>query len=92
MRATTVDSEVLRSRALGLRRLSASMAASEVVGVGVRAGSDVWLGPTATRCHDELTELGRRVTRASDVLIENARSLERRALELEIVAAGRAAH
>jgi hypothetical protein len=87
MPATTVDSELLRRRALGLRQLSVSMAASQVVDVRTRAGGDVWLGPTATRCHDDLTDLGRRVTRAADTLIMNARSLERRALELEIAAA-----
>jgi hypothetical protein len=92
MPTTTVDSELLRRRALGLRRLSDSMSISEIVDLRTRAGSDVWSGPTATRCHDELTDLGRRVTSAADALILRARSLERRALELEIVAAGAAAH
>jgi hypothetical protein len=92
MPTTTVDSELLRRRALGLRQLSASLAASEIVDLRTRAGGDVWLGPTANRCHDTLTELGRRVTRAADVLIVNARTLERRALELEAIAAGSAAH
>jgi hypothetical protein len=91
MPTTTVDSELLRRRALGLRQLSASMAAGEIVDLRTRAGGDVWLGPTATRCHDELTELGRRVSRAAESLIVSARALERRAFELEVVAAGAAA-
>ena len=67
------------------------MASSQVVDLRRRAGRDVWLGPTATRCHDDLTTIGRQVVRAADDLVVRARALERRALELEIVAAGAAA-
>jgi hypothetical protein len=88
MPTSSVDAEVLRRRALTLRRLSDSMSTSEAVDLRVRAGADVWIGPTATRCYDDLTALGRVLVRAADDLIVRARALERRALELEIVAAG----
>ncbi|MCU1359887.1 MAG: hypothetical protein JWN99_1176 [Ilumatobacteraceae bacterium] len=66
------------------------MSTSEAVGLRLRAGLDVWMGPTATRCHDDLTALGRRLTSAGDDLIARARSLERRALALDFVALGTA--
>jgi hypothetical protein len=76
---------VLRGRAASLRQLARAMSAAEVVSLRRRAESDVWIGPTATRCHDELTELGRRILRAADDLVRHAHALERRALELEAV-------
>jgi hypothetical protein len=88
MPATTVDSQALRRRALTLRTLADSISTSNAVDLRRRAEDDVWLGPTATRCHDDLTELGRQMGRASDDLVVRARALERRALELEIVASG----
>jgi hypothetical protein len=88
MPTTTVDSQALRRRALTLRTLADSMATSQAIDLRRRAEGDVWLGPTATRCYDDLTELGRQMGRASDDLVVRARTLERRALELETVAAG----
>ena len=88
MPSTTVDSQVLRRRASTLRSLADTIAGSQAVDLRRRAADDVWLGPTATRCHDDLTQLGRSLGRAADDLVMRARTLERRALELELVAAG----
>lgn len=79
---------MLRRRARALRRLADSISTSEAVDLRLRAGMDAWIGPTASRCCDDLTALGRGLTRAADDLTVRARALERRALELETLAAG----
>jgi hypothetical protein len=90
MPTSSVDADVLRRRARTLRHLADSVTTSEAAGLRVRADADVWIGPTATRCADDLTALGHRLTRAADDLIQRARALERRALALDIVALGTA--
>lgn len=92
MPTSSVDAEVLRRRAAALRRLAHSVSTSEAIDLRLRAGADVWIGPTATRCLDDLTTAGRRLVGAADDLIVRARGLERRALELETVAMGAGAH
>lgn len=86
------DAEVLRRRATALRRLSVAITTSEAIDLRLRAGDEVWIGPTATRCADDLIAIGRRLTRAGEGLVVRAKALERRALELELVAAGLGAH
>lgn len=88
MPTSSLDAEVLRRRAAALRRLSTSISSSEAVDLRRRAGSDAWVGPTAARCADELTLLGRKLIRAGDDLLVRARAMEQRALQLEIVASG----
>lgn len=82
------DAEVLRRRATALRRLSLAITSSEAIDLRLRAGDEVWIGPTATRCSNDLIAIGRRLTRAGDDLILRAKALERRAFELELVVAG----
>lgn len=86
------DPEVLRRRATALRRLAISITASEAIDLRRRADDQVWIGPTATRCWDELAAMGRRLKHAGDDLVVRAKVLERRALELELVVAGVGPH
>ncbi len=86
------DAELLRRRAAALRRLSLAITSSEAIDLRRRANDHVWIGPTATRCVDDLIAMGRRLTRAGDDLVVRAKALERRALEAELVAAGVGTH
>jgi hypothetical protein len=77
----------LRVRAAVLRTLASSISTCDAVELRRRAGDDVWIGPTAARCHDDLTALGRRLVDAAEQLTQRARLLDRRAAELEVLAA-----
>lgn len=77
----------LRQRAVALRTLATSIAMCDAVDLRRRAGDDVWIGPTAASCLDELTSLGRRLVGAADQLQRRASTLDRRAAELEVIAA-----
>lgn len=87
MTAPSPEVEILRARAAGLRKLAGRLQASPVVDLHRRAGTDVWLGPTAFECHDELITLGRRITDAADDLVWSARSLEQQAAVLAAMTA-----
>jgi hypothetical protein len=86
------DPHVLRGRATALRRLSLAITTSEAIDLRHRAGDEVWIGPTATRCADDLIALGRRLQATGDDLVLRAKALERRAFELELVVAGVGPH
>jgi hypothetical protein len=90
MPPSSVDADALRRRATNLRHLANVMSTTDAVDLRLRADADVWLGPTATRCFDDLAMLGRRLVGAADELIVRARALERRAIALDVVALGSA--
>lgn len=77
----------LRRRAVALRTLATSIDTCGAVDLRRRATVDVWIGPTAASCHDELTSLGRRLLDAADQLQRRASALDRQAAELEVIAA-----
>jgi hypothetical protein len=90
MPPSSVDADVLRRRATSLRHLADAMSTSDAVDLRLRADADVWIGPTATRCFEDLAILGRRLTGAADQLIVRAKALEHRAVALDVVALGTA--
>jgi hypothetical protein len=77
----------LRARASGLRTAARSLYTSPIVDLHLRAGTDVWIGPTASDCQADLVSMGRRITDAADELVRRARRLEQQADVLESVAA-----
>jgi hypothetical protein len=85
--ATTPHSQLLRTRAAALRKLSAALDSSRMIDLHRRAGEDVWLGPTASRCRDDLQQLARTLATEAADLVVRARTLEQRADVIESVAA-----
>jgi hypothetical protein len=77
----------LRVRATGLRTVARALHTSPIVDLHLRAGTDVWIGPTASGCQADLVAMGRRVTGAADELVRRARRLEQQADVLEAMTA-----
>lgn len=78
---------VLRGRARTLRRLGAALLDAEASRLHLRAGPEVWSGPAAATCLDELQVLRRRLADARDDLERRAIRLEAQAARLDAVAA-----
>ncbi len=85
----TTDVVRLRARAQQLRRVAGLLAERSVADLRRRAGDDVWRGPLADRCRDDLAMAQRRLDSAADELRLHAMLMERRAdeAEMRIVAA-----
>ena len=77
----------LRSRATGLRRLATQLTERDLRDIRRRAGDDVWRGPLADRCRDEVLVAQRRLDLAVDDLRRHALVLERQADEIDLRAA-----
>ncbi len=75
----------LRTRARALRQLAEATTMQSVRTLHHRAGPDTWAGPLATRFLDDLTGLRRELSAAHDELREAARTLDRRAAEIELL-------
>jgi hypothetical protein len=80
----TSSAEQLRTRARALRQLAARVSVCTGLTLHQRAGDDTWIGPTASRCRDDLLTVRRELLTAHDELIAAARRLERQATELEV--------
>ncbi len=78
------DAVRLRTRARELRSLAGQLAERSVADVRRRAGDDVWHGPVADRCRDDLATAQRRLDSATDELRRHALALERQADEVEL--------
>lgn len=78
---------VLRTRAHHLRGLATQLIACSVGDLSRRAGDEVWRGPLADRCRDELVAARRRLDVAADELRHHALVLDRRADEADLRAA-----
>ena len=78
------DAVLMRARAQTLRRLAGLLAERSVADLGRRAGDDVWRGPLADRCRDDLAAAQRRLDSAADELRHHALVLERHADEVEM--------
>lgn len=83
---STVDAELLRTRARTLRRLAALVQQRVLLDLCRRAGDDTWRGPLADHCRDDLRSALRRLDAEGDELLRQAQVLERRAEELDMVA------
>lgn len=83
----TVSADLLRTRARGLRRLAALVDRRVVLDVLRRAGDDTWRGPIADDVRADLTAAVHRLDAAADDLLRQAVLLERRADELDLLAA-----
>lgn len=83
----TGTAAALRARATSLRRLATRLAAHDLGEVRRRAGDDVWRGPLADRCRDEVSSAQRRLDAAVDDLRRHALVLERHADEADLRAA-----
>jgi hypothetical protein len=81
------DPIVLMQRALRLTSLGLRLRTTGAVLLYLKAGSDTWVGPTPTRCLDELTKVSRDIVRAADDLEAAARRLQKQA-ELIMSAGG----
>jgi hypothetical protein len=84
---STVDAALLRTRARTLRRLAALVQQRVLLDLCRRAGDDTWRGPLADHCRDDLRAALRRLDAEGDELVRQAQVLERRADELDMVAA-----
>lgn len=82
------DPATLRRRAADLRRLAVAVDHSIVRNLGALAGSDTWVGPTASAFLDTWRWAGRLLDEAIDDLHRQARRLDAAAAELERVGAG----
>jgi hypothetical protein len=83
----TADAAQLRSRATTLRRLASMLAEHDLCEVRRRAGDDVWRGPAADRCRDDLSTAQRRLGTAVDDLRRHALVLDRQADDADLRAA-----
>ncbi len=81
--STPVVVEQLRARARGLRAVSGKIGASPALTIHGLAGPDTWVGPTPQACYDALLAIRRQLQTQQQALIDAARTLERRADELE---------
>jgi hypothetical protein len=74
------DGAELRARAARLRSLSLRLRTARARQLFRRAGTDTWVGPTPSRCLDELEQVRRAIANAADELDAAARRLESQAL------------
>lgn len=72
----------LRRRAQAMRLLGQWLDRSPATTLALRAGPDVWTGPAAQQCADELGALARSLRVTADEVRLRAAHLERRADEL----------
>ena len=87
----TATAAALRARATSLRRLATQLAERDLREIRRRSGDDVWRGPQADRCRDEVLTAQRRLDLAVDDLRRHALVLERQADEADLRAATTAA-
>ncbi len=80
----TTDVVRLRARAQQLRRFAGLLAERSIADLRRRAGDDVWRGPLADRCRDDLAMAQCRLDSAADELRLHAVLMERRADEAEM--------
>lgn len=76
----------LRARAAVLRRVATAIDGCGARSLRWRAGTDVWIGPTATACLEDVTLHGILLTREVEDLRAAARALEAEAAALELAA------
>ena len=73
----------LRRRAQVLRRLGRQLGDTPATALALRAGPEVWAGPAAQQCLDDLRRLTSALRRAADDALVAARRLEARAVLAE---------
>lgn len=73
----------LRRRAQVLRRLGRLLGDTPATALALRAGPEVWAGPAAQQCLDDLRRLAVGLRRAADEAIAAAHRLETRAALVE---------
>lgn len=78
----------LRARAARLRSVARRLDAAKVLDVYQRAGTEVWMGPTPSRCLEELLRIRSTILGAADDLRDAARNLEVRADHLAQISPG----
>lgn len=76
----------LRRRAQALRRLGRQLASTPATTLALRAGPDVWTGPVAQQCTDDLAALTRALSAAAEQATLRALRLEAEADRLEAAA------
>ncbi|MEX0847089.1 MAG: hypothetical protein WD023_04850 [Ilumatobacteraceae bacterium] len=77
---------LLRTRARNLRRLGTALLETQAARLHRRSGPEVWSGPAAATCLDELQLLGRRLADARDDLERRAIRLDEQAARLDAIA------
>ncbi|MCU1397401.1 MAG: hypothetical protein JWN62_510 [Acidimicrobiales bacterium] len=78
-----VTPDQLRQRATALRRLGSRMEGAAALDLHRRATDDTWMGPTPTRCHDDLLAIRTQILGAADDVRSRAAALERQAQHLD---------
>ncbi len=73
----------LRTRSAALRRAAQAIDDCDVPSLCTRAGDDVWIGPTAMACVEDLAVHALRLAQAAAHLRDVARSLDARASTVE---------
>lgn len=74
----------LRRRAQAMRMLGHSLARTTATRLALRAGPEVWAGPAAQRCLDDLARTARTIESAVDDLQLAALRAEARAAHLQM--------
>jgi hypothetical protein len=69
----------LRHRAQVLRRLGQRLGDTPATTLALRAGPEVWAGPAAQQCLDDLRRMARSLLAAADAAFSAARRLEAQA-------------
>jgi len=84
---TAVAANRLRTRAVALRALADRLRRLDVLTLHLHAGTDTWVGPSPQRCADALRAHRLALLRRAELLDATARRMQRRADELESLAA-----
>ena len=86
MSVTPADPDALRVSARTIQRLAMSLGGCQALELHRRAGTEVWRGPLASACRDDLVMIRRRLLAAQDELLHAARRLSRLAAEADTLA------
>jgi len=73
------DAAALLVRSARLTILSAQLRTTPAAFLHLKAGTDTWVGPTPSRCFDDLTHVARSIHRAADDLLAAAVKLQKQA-------------
>ena len=84
---TTIAATRFRTRAVALRALADRIHRLDVLALHLHAGDDTWVGPSPQRCVAALCHHRITLIAQAEALLSTARRMERRADELDALAA-----
>jgi uncharacterized protein YukE len=80
---TSPNTDQLRARATALRSQARNLDNAKLLSLHLRAGQDVWIGPTATAFLSDLSTAAHHVRTAAQDLRDAARTLEQQAITID---------